>query len=104
MSELIVYRITIANRSIDQALECLEEAKISGATIAVTIGSLGADNSYDVNLAITTEIAAFSFDKVRYFIQLLLHRGPKTEDSAYVTINGKNPGLMTHEDTWKHIS
>ena len=104
MSELIVYRITMANRTIDQAIQCLEEARISGASTTAMIGSLSLDDSYDITIGIITEIAASNFDGVRYFIQLLLHRGPKIEESAYVTINGKNPGLMTHEDTWKHIS
>lgn len=107
---LTVYRITIANRTVDDVLDCLERIKLPGVTITEGIGTWFNDHGELLTEPIVTiETSDFTFDKIRKLIVRLLtnHDGTfagRPEKSAYVTIDGKNPGLLTFENKWKNIN
>jgi len=102
---LTVYRFTIAKRTVDHVLDCLEQIKLPGVTITEGTGTWFNDyGELLIEKNVTIETSAFTFDKVRKLIQALLHfPGEDVEDSTYITFDGEGPGLITNEDKWKAI-
>ena len=107
--QLTVYRITVAKRSIEDVLTCLEGIKLPGTTITAGIGTWYNDHGELLTEQnVTVEASDFTLDKVfQLAVKLLNFRGydesVKPEDSAYLTTDGKDPILITKEGLFKHI-